>query len=106
MRWLGKGHGWWDRYGWGRRQRCSTSHRAATATLPTHPTQRPLAPCVPRRTAFVFELDDPAAPDVPTTLRRSKEDCPRPPETAMGVLDVGVLQRIAKIMSYMTVAGE
>lgn len=108
----------------------------------------------------MYELDDPDAPDVPTTLRRSKEDCPRvggprpllvpgpaqraqmlsvvlvawlhgwpclapprypfrcqrgqlltswplqPQETAMGVLDHGVLGRIAKIMSYMTLQGE
>ncbi|KAL4420939.1 hypothetical protein ABPG77_001422 [Micractinium sp. CCAP 211/92] len=60
---------------------------------------------LPRRTAFVYELEDPGAPDVPTTLRRSKEDCPKPQETAMGVLDHGVLGRIAKIMSYMTLQG-
>lgn len=32
---------------------------------------------LPRRTAWVFELGDPAGPDVPTMLRRSKEDCPK-----------------------------
>ncbi len=25
----------------------------------------------------MYELEDPGAPDVPTTLRRSKEDCPK-----------------------------
>lgn len=30
----------------------------------------------PGRTAFVYELDSAFAPDVPTTLRRSKADCP------------------------------
>ncbi|KAL4452787.1 hypothetical protein ABPG75_008449 [Micractinium tetrahymenae] len=60
---------------------------------------------LPRRTAFVHDLEDLDAPDVPTTLRRSKEDCPKPQETAMGVLDHGVLGKIAKIMSYMTLQG-
>ena len=32
---------------------------------------------LPKRTAFVYELDnDGANPDIPTTLRRSKADCP------------------------------
>ncbi|PRW61028.1 suppressor of mec-8 and unc-52-like protein 2 [Chlorella sorokiniana] len=60
---------------------------------------------LPKRTAFVYELEDPDAPDVPTTLRRSKEDCPKVKEMATGGLDHSVLERIAKIMSYMTVAG-
>ena len=36
----------------------------------------------PGRMAFQYDLDDPAAPDVPTTNRRSEADCPkvhRPP---------------------------
>ena len=32
---------------------------------------------LPRRTAFVYELDaEPGTSDIPTTLRRSKADCP------------------------------
>lgn len=32
---------------------------------------------LPRRTAFVYDLDEQeVGSDVPTTLRRSKEDCP------------------------------
>ncbi len=32
---------------------------------------------LPKRTAFVYELDnDGVNPDIPTTLRRSKTDCP------------------------------
>jgi hypothetical protein len=42
---------------------------------PPLPARPPPATC--RRTAFVFELDDAEAADVPTTLRRSKEDCPK-----------------------------
>ncbi|EFN50558.1 hypothetical protein CHLNCDRAFT_136594, partial [Chlorella variabilis] len=95
---------------------------------------------LPRRTAFVYELEEAGAPDIPTTLRRSREDCPKarrrgpplcavplrggpvPPhsphrrpaalrdrpqvrEMALGGLDGGVLERIAKIMSYMSVQG-
>lgn len=32
---------------------------------------------LPRRTAFVYEMGGEWAPDVPTLLRRSKEDCPK-----------------------------
>ncbi len=31
---------------------------------------------LPGRTAFVFALEDSYSPDIPTTLRRSKADCP------------------------------
>lgn len=31
----------------------------------------------PRRTAFVYDLEGPFSSDVPTMLRRSKEDCPK-----------------------------
>lgn len=40
---------------------------------------------LPGRTAFVFDLEEAFSPDIPTTLRRSKADCPEvafctPPE--------------------------
>jgi IK cytokine len=60
---------------------------------------------MPRRTAFVYDMDDPEAGDIPTTLRRSKEDCPKVQEMSMGGLDAAVLDKIARIMSYMTVQG-
>ena len=60
---------------------------------------------LPRRTAFLYELEDVLAPDAPTTLRRSKDDCPVPREKLSGGLDAAVLERMAKIMAYMTVAG-
>lgn len=60
---------------------------------------------LPRRTAFVYEMEDPLGPDLPTMLRRSKEDCPKVHETVLGAVDGSVLERIAKIMSYMSMAG-
>ncbi len=32
---------------------------------------------LPRRTAFVYDLEDGEALDIPTTLHRSKADCPK-----------------------------
>jgi hypothetical protein len=61
---------------------------------------------LPRRTAFLFELDDPAAPDVPTTLRRSKEDCPAVRERMTAGVDASVLERMAKIIAYMSLSSE
>lgn len=60
---------------------------------------------LPRRTAFVYELGEAHAPDAPTLLRRSKEDCPKVRETMLGAVDSTVLERMAKIMSYMSLAG-
>ncbi|CAL5227428.1 g10390 [Coccomyxa viridis] len=57
---------------------------------------------LPRRTAFLYELDDEGFnADIPTTLRRSKADCPPAVESMLGSADGNVLERIAKIMSYM-----
>ncbi len=52
---------------------CRCLRRAAFASH----TRVLLDPPTCRRTAFVYELEDPDAPDVPTTLRRSKDDCPK-----------------------------
>ncbi|KAK9916318.1 hypothetical protein WJX75_001184 [Coccomyxa subellipsoidea] len=57
---------------------------------------------LPRRTAFVYELeDDEYGSDIPTTLRRSKLDCPPMVDSLMGGVDGKLLERLAKIMSYM-----
>ncbi|GMY19259.1 suppressor of mec-8 and unc-52 protein homolog 2-like, partial [Fagus crenata] len=39
--------------------------------------------------------------DIPTTLHRSKADCPVPEEMVTVSVDGSVLDRIAKIMSYL-----
>eukprot|EP00208_Stichococcus_sp_RCC1054_P003303 CAMPEP_0206141376 /NCGR_PEP_ID=MMETSP1473-20131121/12694_1 /ASSEMBLY_ACC=CAM_ASM_001109 /TAXON_ID=1461547 /ORGANISM="Stichococcus sp, Strain RCC1054" /LENGTH=381 /DNA_ID=CAMNT_0053535919 /DNA_START=132 /DNA_END=1274 /DNA_ORIENTATION=+ len=61
---------------------------------------------LPRRTAFAYDLDDDAdgGLDIPTTLYRSKADCPKPVESMLGVMDGAVLERLAKIMGYMKTA--
>eukprot|EP00884_Botryococcus_braunii_P006803 jgi/Botrbrau1/16123/Bobra.7_2s0083.2 len=57
---------------------------------------------LPRRTAFVYDLDEHfSTTDIPTTLRRSKADCPPVGEMVMGMVDSNLLERISKIMSYM-----
>lgn len=58
---------------------------------------------LPRRTAFVYELD---ALDVPTTLRRSQADCPKVAECMVAVMHEQLLQRVTKIMSYVGPSGK
>ena len=48
---------------------------------------------LPGRTAFVFDLEDAHTPDIPTTLRRSKADCPE-------VLHFHCLLQLNKPLSY------
>jgi IK cytokine len=62
---------------------------------------------LPRRTAFVFEFDSSEGgdTDIPTTLRRSKADCPPPQECRFAGTDGAVLERISKILSYIKVSG-
>ncbi|CAN6463669.1 unnamed protein product [Victoria cruziana] len=56
---------------------------------------------LPGRMSFVFNTDDKFSPDIPTTLHRSKDDCPVPEEMVTVSVDGSVLERIAKIMSYL-----
>ncbi|CAK9864298.1 unnamed protein product [Sphagnum jensenii] len=56
---------------------------------------------LPGRTAFVFDMDEEFAHDIPTTVHRSKADCPPPQETVTVGVDGTVLERIAKIMAYL-----
>ncbi|GMH35136.1 hypothetical protein BSKO_03004 [Bryopsis sp. KO-2023] len=61
----------------------------------------------PRRTAFVYGLDQHAR-SLPTILRRPKSECPQVEESLMASMDANCLQDIAKIMSYLrpAVAGK
>ncbi|KAH7405094.1 hypothetical protein KP509_15G055900 [Ceratopteris richardii] len=56
---------------------------------------------LPGRTAFVYNLDEEFSQDIPTTLHRSKADCPPPQEMVTVSVDNSVLERIAKIMTYL-----
>ncbi|KAL0026471.1 hypothetical protein WJX77_001145 [Trebouxia sp. C0004] len=59
---------------------------------------------LPMRTAFVYDMEEhDSNTDVPTTLRRSKEDCPPPVQYISGYVDNAVLERMGKIMSYLRV---
>ncbi|GBG86270.1 hypothetical protein CBR_g41264 [Chara braunii] len=53
------------------------------------------------RTAFLFDMDEEFAHEIPTTVHRSKADCPPPQETLVAGVDRMVLDRISKIMSYL-----
>ncbi|KXZ49042.1 hypothetical protein GPECTOR_23g129 [Gonium pectorale] len=57
----------------------------------------------PRRTAFVYDFDNEDSPDtdIPTTLRRPKSECPPVSEALFAGVDNAVLDRIAKILSYV-----
>eukprot|EP00268_Persea_americana_P067917 TRINITY_DN9399_c0_g2_i1.p1 TRINITY_DN9399_c0_g2~~TRINITY_DN9399_c0_g2_i1.p1 ORF type:complete len:565 (-),score=162.07 TRINITY_DN9399_c0_g2_i1:838-2532(-) len=56
---------------------------------------------LPGRMAFIFNMEDGFAHDIPTTLHRSRADCPVPEEMVTVSVDGSVLERIAKIMSYL-----
>ncbi|KAL8150817.1 hypothetical protein V2J09_020625 [Rumex salicifolius] len=56
---------------------------------------------LPGRMAFVFNMEGGYSHDIPTTLHRSKADCPVPEEVVTVSVDGSVLDRIAKIMSYL-----
>ncbi|XP_034700207.1 suppressor of mec-8 and unc-52 protein homolog 2 [Vitis riparia] len=56
---------------------------------------------LPGRMAFIFSMEGGFSSDIPTTLHRSKADCPVPEEMVTVGVDGSVLDRIAKIMSYL-----
>ena len=58
---------------------------------------------LPRRCAFVYDVShgsDPA--ELPTTLLRAKEDCPALLSTIDGSSNAAILDRMAKIMAYIS----
>ncbi|KAK8950190.1 hypothetical protein KSP40_PGU001656 [Platanthera guangdongensis] len=55
---------------------------------------------LPGRMAFIYNMED-NFHDIPTTLQRSKADCPIPEEMVTVSVDSSVLERISKIMSYL-----
>ncbi|KAM0845408.1 hypothetical protein ACQ4PT_056406 [Festuca glaucescens] len=55
---------------------------------------------LPGRMAFIYNMDGHNT-DIPTTVHRSKADCPVPEEMVTVSVDGSVLDRIAKIMSYL-----
>ncbi|XP_047334904.1 suppressor of mec-8 and unc-52 protein homolog 2 [Impatiens glandulifera] len=56
---------------------------------------------LPGRMSFIFNTEGGFSHDIPTTLHRSKADCPIPEEMVTVSVDGSVLDRIAKIMSYL-----
>ncbi|KAJ3681050.1 hypothetical protein LUZ60_015539 [Juncus effusus] len=56
---------------------------------------------LPGRMAFVYNMEDGFTHDIPTTLHRSKADCPNVEDMVSVSVDGSVLDRIAKIMSYL-----
>eukprot|EP00898_Chlorokybus_atmophyticus_P006212 jgi/Chlat1/6592/Chrsp46S06088 len=56
---------------------------------------------LPGRTAYVFDMEEDAGHDIPTTVHRSKTDCPAPEDRITAGIDAAVLDRLAKIMSYL-----
>ncbi|XLU97379.1 hypothetical protein S245_011719 [Arachis hypogaea] len=56
---------------------------------------------LPGRMTFIFNMESGYAHDIPTTLHCSKVDCPVPEEMVTVSVDGSVLDRIAKIMSYL-----
>ncbi|KAL6575325.1 Smu-2 suppressor of mec-8 and unc-52 protein [Orobanche minor] len=56
---------------------------------------------LPGRMAFIYNMENGFSHDIPTTVHRSKADCPIPEEMVTVNVDGSVLDRIAKIMSYL-----
>ncbi|CAN1136093.1 Suppressor of mec-8 and unc-52 protein homolog 2 [Linum perenne] len=56
---------------------------------------------LPGRMSFIYNTEGSYYHDIPTTLQRSKADCPVPEEMVTVSVDGSVLDRIAKIMSYL-----
>ncbi|KZV44726.1 suppressor of mec-8 and unc-52 protein2 [Dorcoceras hygrometricum] len=56
---------------------------------------------LPGRMSFIFNMENGFSHDIPTTMHRSKADCPVPEEMVTVSVDGSVLDRIAKIMSYL-----
>ncbi|CAI9097350.1 OLC1v1033750C1 [Oldenlandia corymbosa var. corymbosa] len=56
---------------------------------------------LPGRMSFIYNMENGYSNDIPTTLHRSKADCPVPEEMVTVSVDGSVLDRIAKIMSYL-----
>ncbi|PWA75867.1 Protein RED, C-terminal [Artemisia annua] len=56
---------------------------------------------LPGRMAFIFDMESGFSHDIPTTVYRSKADCPEPEEMVTVSVDGSVLDRIGKIMSYL-----
>ncbi|KAI3814431.1 hypothetical protein L1987_14071 [Smallanthus sonchifolius] len=56
---------------------------------------------LPGRMAFIFDMESGFSHDIPTTVHKSKADCPEPEEMVTVSVDGSVLDRIGKIMSYL-----
>eukprot|EP01116_Phalansterium_solitarium_P009534 TRINITY_DN23721_c0_g1_i1.p1 TRINITY_DN23721_c0_g1~~TRINITY_DN23721_c0_g1_i1.p1 ORF type:complete len:583 (-),score=248.31 TRINITY_DN23721_c0_g1_i1:201-1949(-) len=54
---------------------------------------------LPGRTAFVFDLE--TTDEIPTTLIRSKDDCPAARESVRDVIDQDLMDRLSSILSYV-----
>lgn len=54
----------------------------------------------PRRMAYLIELEDEVESDIPTTILRSKAECPTVSTTTMSPNDV-VIQKLTQVLSYL-----
>ncbi|CAI5502756.1 unnamed protein product [Closterium sp. Naga37s-1] len=56
---------------------------------------------LPGRTSFVFDMDDEFRNEIPTTVHRSKADCPAPQDLVSAAQDAPVLDRVTHVISYL-----
>lgn len=56
---------------------------------------------MPGRMAFVFDLDDEFPQELPTTLLRSKEDCPKEALSMAGRIDPLILEKVSKVLTFL-----
>lgn len=92
----------------------STSSSLAAAVL-AHAASLPAAPLsatttttnristfLPKRTAYLYALDGVAVAGPPTTVARAAADCPPPRPTATAGIEPALLDRLARILAYVT----
>jgi len=56
---------------------------------------------LPGRMAFLFDLEDDFPQELPTTLLRSKEDCPKETSSIAGKIDALLLEKVTKVMTFL-----
>eukprot|EP00192_Tetraselmis_astigmatica_P003802 CAMPEP_0117680412 /NCGR_PEP_ID=MMETSP0804-20121206/18339_1 /TAXON_ID=1074897 /ORGANISM="Tetraselmis astigmatica, Strain CCMP880" /LENGTH=574 /DNA_ID=CAMNT_0005489909 /DNA_START=73 /DNA_END=1797 /DNA_ORIENTATION=- len=82
--------------------------RAVYRAVLDQPASAPVEAFLPGRMAFVYSFEEDELgnqpPDMPTTLRRSKADCPKLPPMMLGGMDRALMERIATVMSYVQLA--
>lgn len=75
--------------------------KSVTLRLLEKPKHRGTEHFLPGRMAFVFDIDEEFPQELPTTLIRSKEDCPAEVNPLTSRVDPVLLEKMSKLMGFM-----